>query len=542
MDENLHKDNLEEFFKNSLNDENIDSSDDPWDVPSDDVWLGINETINPVPTPAPPFSFNLNWLLAAAASILILGLVYYNYTLQNKIGELSEVVENQKNTIDKLEKLVLENGNNNLLKKEEENEVGNNGEFSTIIFEKESSQTAIESKPQNFSNQNSPQKNTSNQSAFEKGKSIDNSQLNNSTIKNSNNEKTVAENNLEAEKASVVIVKNDANLKNTPSEGSISNQLIQKNTDPILAESSKNTFALLVPLSSKMIFAESTSQTEELNLEMLPVSKAVFQSSFSSTARTGFYVGAHIAPTYGYRNIKSIDGPVLRRLLNQQEKANYSVSLGMKAGYQFSKNWSVETGLNYYKNTIQSVHRRQVRFESQLERLNSDGSYDSNYQLKLATSYGEIETDVALTRSSDTQIGQNDYINLVMKTQQELKNLGIPIAIRYRTAKNKFHFSAKAGISTNIILQKDVTIKAAAVARNGIQHRRTIVDKQFSGLKNTTFDLLLGLGVDYDLSKNMSVYFEPTVTRSINPVYQISGKIKTYPIIAAFNVGLAYHF
>ena len=188
------------------------------------------------------------------------------------------------------------------------------------------------------------------------------------------------------------------------------------------------------------------------------------------------------------------------------------------------------------------MHRTQVRYESQTERLNSDGNYESNYHVNLPTSFGEIETDVALTRSSSTQIQQNDYINLVLKTQQELKNLGVPIAIRYRTAGNKFHFSVKAGVSANFILQKDVTVKAAAVTRNGFQHRRTIIDKQFSGLKNTTFDVLFGMGLDYDISNNLSIYFEPTVTHSINPVYNLNGKIKTYPIVASLNIGLAYRF
>ena len=73
MEENLHKDNLEEFFKNSFEDENIDSPNDQWDVPSDDVWSGINEKIKPATKPAAPSVFKLKWLMAAAASILILG-------------------------------------------------------------------------------------------------------------------------------------------------------------------------------------------------------------------------------------------------------------------------------------------------------------------------------------------------------------------------------------------------------------------------------------------------------------------------------------
>jgi hypothetical protein len=559
MEENLHKDNLEEFFKNSFNEENIGPPDDQWDVPSDDVWSGINKTINPTSAPAAPFTFNLKWFMAAAASILILGLVYYNYTLQKQISNLTEVIENQENTIDKLEKMVLEKGQmeegNNGVKSEGESNLVENGkkeksgnieEFSSVLLQNNTSKTFDESSQQDdsgvTSNQNYSQKSTSNQQNGVKGKSINNSQSINPSIDKSTIKKDIAKRDQKVEASSVAVVKENASLENVKSEGSISKQENQNNIGLNPSGLQENTIVILTPLSSKIIFAEANSPSKDITLDMLPVSEEVFKPSTSSITRTGFYVGAHIAPTYGYRNIKSVDGPVLRRLLIQQEKAIYSVSLGMKAGYQFSKNWSVETGLNYYKNTVQSMHRAQVRYESQIERLNSDGSYDSNYHLRLSTSYGEIETDVALTRSSDVQIDQNEYINLVLKTQQELKNLGIPIAVRYRTAGNKFHFSAKAGFSANFTLQKDVTVKAAAVTRNGVKHRRTIIDKQFSGLKTTTFDVLFGIGLDYDISKNLSIYFEPTAMHSINPVYNLNGKIKTYPIVASLNIGLAYRF
>jgi predicted porin len=76
----------------------------------------------------------------------------------------------------------------------------------------------------------------------------------------------------------------------------------------------------------------------------------------------------------------------------------------------------------------------------------------------------------------------------------------------------------------------------------GVHHRRTIVEQKFSGLKNTTLDFLFGIGADYDISKNMSIYFEPTVIRSINPVYNLNGRIKTYPIVVSVNIGLSYRF
>ena len=66
MEENLHKDNLEEFFKNSFNDENMIPSDDQWDEPSDACLDKESiESIKPaglLSLPFPHLSFNLKWL------------------------------------------------------------------------------------------------------------------------------------------------------------------------------------------------------------------------------------------------------------------------------------------------------------------------------------------------------------------------------------------------------------------------------------------------------------------------------------------------
>ncbi len=558
MEENLHKDNLEEFFKNSFKDENIDSSDDQWDVPSDAVWSGINEKINP-PAKSTPSAFNFKGLLAIAASILIVGLVYYNYTLQNQISDLSEVIENQKKTIDKLEKMVLEKGemeegNNgersvggsNLVENGKKEEGGRNTKFSNPLIDNSNSKNNYDS-PQVSnsevnSNENNFQKNVATDKVEGTKNPLNNLQPSDSTVEKSKTKKDIAAENSILGGSSIIIANDASGIKNTQSKSSTSEKSDQKLTDQNGSTHSENNIALLMPLPYKPIFLQANNVFDELTMELLPVSDDDFNSPELPKFKPGFYIGAHIAPTYSYRNIKSVDGPVLRRLLNEKEQAVYTVALGLKAGYQFSKNWSVETGLNYYKNTIRSMHLAQVQYQNQIEQLNSDGDYDSNYHLNLSTSYGEIETDIALTRSSDVPIDQNTYINLGFKTKQELKYLGVPLALRYRTAGNKFHFSAKAGISGNFILQKEVTIVAAQSNRMGVRHRRTLVDRKFNGLKNTTFDFLFGIGADYDISKNMSIYFEPMVTHSINPVYNLNGKIKTYPIVASLNLGLSYRF
>ena len=186
MDENLHKDNLEEFFKNSFNDENIEPSDDHWDVPSNDVWAGIDESINPVVPPATNSYFNLKWLLAAAASVLIIGLVCYNLSLQRKVNTLTQTIENQSKTIENLkkaspEKEIANNPKSNLEKANSESRSGNVESLSNLPLNNDSpsnlDQTSLEKEEEIVSNPSKSQQKNTVQNNKHPGKSDNNSQL-----------------------------------------------------------------------------------------------------------------------------------------------------------------------------------------------------------------------------------------------------------------------------------------------------------------------------------------------------------------------------
>ncbi|MEZ4888293.1 MAG: hypothetical protein R3E32_26420 [Chitinophagales bacterium] len=108
MDEHLHNDPLEEFFRRSL--------DDFGDEPSDDVWNGLDnrlalhesggEGVSPSATPPTggilTASSFLKWIgMAAIAGLLSLA-TYYIYQQNNEIANLSQHINQQTQTIEEL--------------------------------------------------------------------------------------------------------------------------------------------------------------------------------------------------------------------------------------------------------------------------------------------------------------------------------------------------------------------------------------------------------------------------------------------------------
>ena len=95
MDENLHKDNLEEFFKKSFEELDKQSAED-WDMPTEQVWVGIDKGITSASS-AGLFSFSWTKLsVAAAIGVLLISvgvLINQNAHLSNQLNEQAAVIE-----------------------------------------------------------------------------------------------------------------------------------------------------------------------------------------------------------------------------------------------------------------------------------------------------------------------------------------------------------------------------------------------------------------------------------------------------------------
>ncbi len=98
MDENLHKDNLEEFFRRSL--------DDFAEDPPDDWWEELEEIIPPKPSVTRRLLPSLKWVAAAAMLLLSIGFLYQFSQLNQRVESLTEEVDAKGETINEMNKQV----------------------------------------------------------------------------------------------------------------------------------------------------------------------------------------------------------------------------------------------------------------------------------------------------------------------------------------------------------------------------------------------------------------------------------------------------
>ncbi len=539
MKERLPEDNLEQFFRDKLNEDGLSPAGSGWDTPSPGVWDHIQADM---PTTPPGKPVWWRWGIGGASAALILALGYYIYTANNRIDSLSETVNRQQAQIDAMHQARSEQpevksittdssfSNHNL--SNSTNSISSNTQATTPPVSdisnqatSQSSTTTVEDKP--LLKQNKP----STPSAADASK-ID--------IQGHSKQSTPASAS-ENSKNDTPLPAPTKSVKEPIAQASSEQSEVipdQPSEQTSLAASQRSIDALS-PISGKTSDLATTSSADSISWQGLPLLSPTSKSRKQLSGQ--FYVGAHIGPTYGYRKVVSNSRPVLRRLLNQQETADFSYSSGFKIGYQLSNNWFVESGMAYLKSAVQSKHAAQVRYTAAQEQLNSLGEWQSNYDLNLATSFGEIGTDVAVTRSTGINIAENDFIRLRVRTSQKLETLRVPLIVGYQFNRGRIGWRIQTGISANFLLDDEILVQSVSSQRNGVRHKSTRILERPEGLRERTYDYILGFGANMAINSKLHFYLEPTLTHSITPIYD-ANSIKTYTQIFSMNTGVAYYF
>lgn len=477
MEEHLHHDDMEELFRKSLNQQGEESEDGHWDLPPDDLWDKIQPRI-----PPPPKRPYRRWLLGTA--LVVVAIILYLLRTCNSRPAHPVAAEGLP--------------------------------------------SATEQSP---SAKHSPAPPSLAETSTERVQEERDMQRTTSDIKADGIEgraKTVLPS-IRSRKVATSTVKEQS----TSPGQNLTKSTIP--TQPILPKATG--LGTLTTLTALPLFAESTKKNQLLSP---PVSLPV--DTGEGTGRKGaFYAGLYFAPALSYRIVREPQQR-FRGVWNDQEQPDNTFAAGgLKLGYQLSERWALEIGAHYSRTSVRSSHRQVLNYDRQRERRNASGGYDSEYQMRLSTSFGEVETDVALSRAASTTIPLNTPTLILFDLEQEFSYLRIPVIASYRMGQGRLKMALRAGLGANFLVDKELTVNQVRSNRTGLKHRRTDITDKFKGLDNMSFDALFGVGLDYALTPHFSLILEPTFIQSLQATYQLD-RSRTYPYIISLNIGGQYYF
>ena len=487
MDKNLQ--NIEDLFKKGL--EGNEES------PSENVWNNIDQSLEKENS----LKFRKKYYsLKRATAILIVVLALLSiYVLRN---ESQKQIEKQKN-----ENVAKEN---EVLKKEKIPQANNSTE--TI-------------------NKEQQEKNTSHSTKEGESKSTDGA-ANESPLKRNNANENLKSSTTNVSNATAIDKQNTA-AEPTKKK---SNEPVNK---PFLRKPEENDLvgvnfdnSVIQPPAIKFELPQIPSFNSLKNLkDVTTISPYIMPGKLTSNMSTihipappRFYAGVFYSPTIPFSHLRDEDhnyGNPYSRELEKRESGTYSYSFGFSIGYRLNHKWSLQSGI--------SLSTLNMHLEPEKIYAERDNQGTVKYPINTSSGKGYILPSF----SNNPRIGDSLFTKNI---KHSLEYTGIPLAIKYNVTFGRLSANLLAGLSANILSKGKISTEVKSGNESELEKTHDI-----HGLKPLYFNGLAGIGFDYNIYKNLSLTFSPTINFAIDPINK-NVPVRSYPGTIDFQFGVKTKF
>lgn len=191
-------------------------------------------------------------------------------------------------------------------------------------------------------------------------------------------------------------------------------------------------------------------------------------------------IGVNISPDYCYRTLKNNNGSATSDLIidlrEESEGPKLGYTAGINAGYNFSKKWGVEMGIQY-SNKGYAFKNSALTFGEMID-----------------PRYGFIYTSNGAAAPTYAKFVYHHHY------------LDVPVRVLYRFGKKRLHFVTSVGVTTNILLNATMT---SVVKYGNDDAKRQTYDQPYDF---NTFNIspTISVGVDYKINNKINLRAEPT--------------------------------
>ena len=222
----------------------------------------------------------------------------------------------------------------------------------------------------------------------------------------------------------------------------------------------------------------------------------------------------------------------------RNEKNAKGTSVGVNVGWANKKGWAIETGVHYTQLENETVGRQTIPTEVLAANENSQGV--SNVDLTLNDAYGSSEIGLRLFNANNpSEKGTPLSIRLAQSTQSRF--VEIPLLVRKNWRFGKWSVGIKTGLLnrfnvSNASESPNITVEDNEFEVLASDFRR---DTRIENNKYTP-QIIAGIGVEYFIQPNLSVYAEPSFSKSLRPTIDF-GFASIQSQNMAMMVGMRYH-
>jgi hypothetical protein len=244
-------------------------------------------------------------------------------------------------------------------------------------------------------------------------------------------------------------------------------------------------------------------------------------------------VGAQVAPVISYRDIsinyENQSGNNINEVesgLNDNEDALISYAGGLDVNYFLNDRWSVQSGMYYSQ--IGQVNNNALNFKQDNNQYLLFAINTSTGNINVA--FEKIPNDIRKINPPKDTLEAFDLSNV--KIVQHFDLFEIPVMIKYRILNKKLGINIAGGLSPAYLLKNETYLQVNS-------------DKydigNSSNLNTIIFNSSISIGINYSLSKKLSLNIEPNFKYSLSPINKNS-QFYYHPYYFSWFTGLSYKF
>ena len=281
-----------------------------------------------------------------------------------------------------------------------------------------------------------------------------------------------------------------------------------------------------------------------------PLVNAVLPFIPASSGAAQVSVGVHAMPMVSRRKIKSVredvHGPTPGHPeMRPSDMASTGQTLlaGLVLEAAVAPRLQIGLGADYQTVDYETTHKIRFKFKERVHGPGPGNDHEHEFQYDLNTAAGTVEMEVRAESSEAAQdIPDDEKVEAEIKTSQHLAFFSMPLYASYRFGEGRLRVLAKGGIMFNFLLDNDFTIGPINSFNPKFEFRRN--QNQIgspSNLQSVSADFIAGLGLEYRLTKGMSLRLEPTVIGSLTSLHN-NPRIESSEFSAGLNIGMIYSF
>lgn len=288
-----------------------------------------------------------------------------------------------------------------------------------------------------------------------------------------------------------------------------------------------------------------TINAPEIKFIGLPFPTEIHQANHwivNMHAMPGFISAKINLPDYGHMPF-----PGGNKIFSDQKQTGSTFLAGIGLEKELNKHWSVVSGIDYLKHSIQQTLPSPLQFKDRDHGPGgggpdpgNPGEHDFNYYI--STGAGTYAVDVELRAKDSTQsISEEEDINLELSTTHKISYLSLPVALKYRHTHRHWTTFIAAGIRANYLIQSNQELSEFTCKNDRFEFReQPRLEKKADDIRKISADLTISAGIAYRLG-NLGVSLSPTFNSPVlKPIKDDHVSISSY--WAGVSAGLQYYF